>query len=174
MFDLLIRCSSIGKIMTEPKTKAEGPLSVGAKTYIRQLAAQGIFNVQFEVSSKPIEKGLEVEGESIALLNRVRGLSLQGERAVLTLNGASTSQLRAWLAEVRSGARARPVEANLTRGAEGYSGTVVVALPGEDRATVIVGANARLSGARGGGYLDGRLGDTEARGGVGATANFVG
>lgn len=57
-------------------------------------------------------------------------LSLQGERAVLTLNGASTSQLRAWLAEVRSGARARPVEANLTRGAEGYSGTVVVALPG--------------------------------------------
>ncbi len=57
-------------------------------------------------------------------------LSLQGERAVLTLNGASTSQLRGWLAEVRSGARARPVEANLTRGAEGYSGTIVVALPG--------------------------------------------
>jgi len=77
MFDLLIRCSSIGKIMTEPKTKAEGALSVGAKTYIRQLAAQGIFNVQFEVSSKPIEKGLEVEDESIALLNRVRGLNLE-------------------------------------------------------------------------------------------------
>jgi len=57
-------------------------------------------------------------------------LSLQGERAVLTLDSASTSQLRAWLAEVRSGARARPVEANLTRGAEGYSGTIVVALPG--------------------------------------------
>lgn len=57
-------------------------------------------------------------------------LSLQGERAVLTLNGASTSQLRGWLAEVRSGARARPVEANLTRGAEGYSGTLIVALPG--------------------------------------------
>ena len=38
--------------------------------------------------------------------------------------------MRGWLAEVRSGARARPVEANLTRGAEGYSGTIVVALPG--------------------------------------------
>lgn len=57
-------------------------------------------------------------------------LALQGERAVLTLQGASTSQLRDWLAEARSGARARPVEARLTRAAAGYSGTVVVALGG--------------------------------------------
>lgn len=70
------RCSSIGKLMTEPKTKAEGPLSVGAKTYIRELAAQEIFGVDFEISSKYIEKGIEVEDQSIALLNSVRGLSL--------------------------------------------------------------------------------------------------
>ena len=57
-------------------------------------------------------------------------LALQGERAVLTLQGASTSQLRDWLAEARSGARARPVEARLTRAAQGYSGTVVGALGG--------------------------------------------
>jgi general secretion pathway protein M len=57
-------------------------------------------------------------------------LVLQGERAVLTLNGASTEQLRGWLAEARSGARARPVEANLTRGPKGYSGTIVVAIGG--------------------------------------------
>ena len=57
-------------------------------------------------------------------------LALPGERAVLTLQGASTSQLRDWLAEARSGARARPVEARLTRAAQGYSGTVVVALGG--------------------------------------------
>jgi general secretion pathway protein M len=55
-------------------------------------------------------------------------LVLQGERAVLTLTGASTEQLRGWLAEARSGARARPVEANLTRGPKGYSGTIVVAI----------------------------------------------
>lgn len=72
----LFRCSSIGKLMTEPKTKSDGPLSVGAKTFIRELAAQEIFGVDFEVSSKPMEKGIEVEGESIALLNKVRGLSL--------------------------------------------------------------------------------------------------
>jgi general secretion pathway protein M len=57
-------------------------------------------------------------------------LVLQGERAVLTLTGASTEQLRGWLAEARSGARARPVEANLTRGPKGYNGTIVVAIGG--------------------------------------------
>lgn len=54
-------------------------------------------------------------------------LTLQGERAVLTVTGASGEQLRSWLAEVRSGARARPVEANLTRATQGYGGTLVVA-----------------------------------------------
>lgn len=57
-------------------------------------------------------------------------LSVQGDRAVLTLNGAGTAQLRGWLAEVRSGARARPVEATLTRSGSGYSGSIVVSIGG--------------------------------------------
>ena len=72
---LRIRCSSIGLLMTEPKLKSE-VLSVGAKTYLRRLAAEEIFGVQFEASSKEMEKGIEVEPDAIALLNRVRGLSL--------------------------------------------------------------------------------------------------
>ena len=76
MREILIRCSSLGKIMTEPKTLKEGPLSVGAKTYIRELAQQEILGVDFEFSSKETQKGIEVEDDSIALLNRVRGLSL--------------------------------------------------------------------------------------------------
>lgn len=76
MREILFRCSSIGKLMTEPKTLKEGPLSAGAKTYIRELAQQEIFGIEFEFSSKETEKGIEVEDESIALLNRVRGLSL--------------------------------------------------------------------------------------------------
>lgn len=76
MREILIRCSSLGKIMTEPRTKAEGILSVGAKTYIRELAQQEILGVDFEFFSKETQKGIEVEDESIALLNRVRGLSL--------------------------------------------------------------------------------------------------
>jgi general secretion pathway protein M len=58
-------------------------------------------------------------------------LMLQGDRAVLTLNGVGTNTLRDWLAEARSGARARPVEANLLRNAQGsYSGTLVLSLGG--------------------------------------------
>lgn len=76
MLKVKFRCSSIGRLMTEPKTKAEGPLSVGAKTYIRELASQQIFGVEFEFSSKETEKGTLVEPEGIALLNRVRGLHL--------------------------------------------------------------------------------------------------
>jgi hypothetical protein len=55
------RCSSIGMLMTKPKTKSEGPLSVGAKTYIRQLAAQEMMGIDFEVSSKAMEKGIVCE-----------------------------------------------------------------------------------------------------------------
>jgi general secretion pathway protein M len=57
-------------------------------------------------------------------------LSVQGDRAVLTVSGAGTAQLSGWLAEVRSGARARPVEATLTRSGSGYSGSIVVSIGG--------------------------------------------
>jgi hypothetical protein len=77
MRDVLFRCSSIGRLMTEPKTKAEGPLSKGAKSYIREIAAQDILGVEFAVSSKEMEKGIECEADSIALFNRVCGLSLE-------------------------------------------------------------------------------------------------
>jgi hypothetical protein len=65
--------------MTNPTAaalKAGEVLSVGAKTYVRQLAAQAIFGVEFEVYGKPMEKGNLVEPESIELLNAVRGLRL--------------------------------------------------------------------------------------------------
>jgi general secretion pathway protein M len=56
-------------------------------------------------------------------------LSLQGERAVLSLKGISGTQLGAWLAEARSGARARVVEANLMQSGPGlYDGSLTVAL----------------------------------------------
>ena len=57
-------------------------------------------------------------------------LSVQGDRATLALDGVSGAALRAWLVEVRSGARARPVEAQLSRSAKGYSGTLTRSLGG--------------------------------------------
>lgn len=57
-------------------------------------------------------------------------LVITGERAVLNLNGVGPGALRDWLAEARAGARARPLEANLSRGSAGYTGTLVVAIGG--------------------------------------------
>lgn len=75
MREIKIRCSSIAKLMTEPKLKSE-VLSVGAKTHIRELVAQELFGVDFEISDKKLEKGILVEDEAIAMVGRVRGLAL--------------------------------------------------------------------------------------------------
>ncbi len=57
-------------------------------------------------------------------------LVVTGERATLSLSGVSPEALQAWLVEVRSAARARPVEAQLQRGPSGFSGSIVLALGG--------------------------------------------
>lgn len=67
---LRIRCSSLSKIMTEPKSKSE-KLSVGAKTYIEELAKEFVYGYQKVVTSKEMEKGTLVEPHSIALINDV-------------------------------------------------------------------------------------------------------
>lgn len=53
-------------------------------------------------------------------------LTLVGDRATLTLNGIDALSLQRWLTEARSAARARPVEAQLTRSGGGYDGSLVV------------------------------------------------
>ncbi len=75
---LLFHPSSVGRLMTEPKTLKEGPLSVGAKTYVRELVAQEIFGVEFEVSSKEMDKGNQCEQASIDLFNLVTGRTETG------------------------------------------------------------------------------------------------
>ncbi|MFN8897566.1 MAG: type II secretion system protein GspM [Pseudomonadota bacterium] len=57
-------------------------------------------------------------------------LTIQGERAVLTVTNLPSPALRDWLSEVRQGARALPLEASLTRGATGLSGSLVLAIGG--------------------------------------------
>ncbi len=57
-------------------------------------------------------------------------LSVNGDRAVLSVNGVGAEPLQAWLGEVRSAARARPLEAKLQRSPNGYSGTIVLMLSG--------------------------------------------
>jgi general secretion pathway protein M len=76
-------------------------------------------------------------GQSVLALNSATErlgpaarIAMQGDRATLTLNGVSAERLRSWLAEARSGARARPIDVQLTRSPQGYAGTVIVILAG--------------------------------------------
>ena len=55
-------------------------------------------------------------------------ISVQGDRATLSVTGINGEDLRTWLIQARGGARARPVEASLTRAGDGYNGTLVVAI----------------------------------------------
>jgi general secretion pathway protein M len=55
-------------------------------------------------------------------------LAVQGDRATLSVTGINGEDLRKWLMQARGGARARPIEAALTRAGEGYNGTLVVQL----------------------------------------------
>jgi general secretion pathway protein M len=65
-------------------------------------------------------------------LGEVGKLVVAGDRATLTLTGASPQQMRDWLADARSTGRARVVEVSLTQptGSATLNGTIVVSLPG--------------------------------------------
>jgi general secretion pathway protein M len=83
-------------------------------------------------AAPPLAPGLAAQAlqGATARLGASGRLLLQGERAVLTLNGADGDAIAQWLAEARRAARARPVEARLSATDTGYSGTIVVAIGG--------------------------------------------
>lgn len=78
----------------------------------------------------PPEQAQAALKAAVEHLGAAARLNLTGDRAVVTLNGLAPEALQAWLAEVRSAARARPVEAQLTRGPQGWSGSLVLTLGG--------------------------------------------
>jgi general secretion pathway protein M len=55
-------------------------------------------------------------------------ISLQGDRATLSVTGINGEELRKWLIQARGGARARPIQADLARAGDGYNGTLVVSI----------------------------------------------
>ena len=61
---MIVRCSSLGKLMTEPRSKSE-VLSETAKSYIEDLFNELEFGYRKEFSSRYTDKGLEMEDEAI-------------------------------------------------------------------------------------------------------------
>lgn len=65
-----VRCSQIGKIMTNPRKSGE-VLSQTAKTYVQDLVLEEKYGIKKEFSSRYTDKGNEVEDLSIGLVNEV-------------------------------------------------------------------------------------------------------
>lgn len=59
-----IRCSAIGKIMTDPRSKSE-PISETTKTYCKQWLTERVYDRRIEVTSKQMDKGTTMEGVAI-------------------------------------------------------------------------------------------------------------
>jgi hypothetical protein len=70
-----IRCSAIGKIMTNPRSKGE-VLSQTTKSYIKELVLEHKYGIRKEINSRYLDKGNIVENESIELTEKVLDLDL--------------------------------------------------------------------------------------------------
>lgn len=70
------RCSSLGHIMTESRSKSD-PISETTKTHLIDVYVANKYGRQDEIQSKYIEKGLAVEEDSITLYSRVKKLYFQ-------------------------------------------------------------------------------------------------
>ena len=71
---ILFHPSSLGEIMAEPTAAAKKSgeiLSQGAKTYLNKLAREKVYGFREKISSKPMEKGILIEDQSIELYNAV-------------------------------------------------------------------------------------------------------
>lgn len=116
MQEFVVRCSSLGKLMGEPRNvdqRLRTPevdeiiakrkrsdaeiallqslknqtLSEAAKAYVRSLAREAIFGVPRVFTSKQTEKGTRVEDDSIALYNSVFFTNHEKNRERRTLDG---------------------------------------------------------------------------------------
>lgn len=131
---LLIGAALLWWLLIKPPltTLREAPARLDAlenqTAAMRQLAGEA--RDLRKVPRLDLNQSTSVVKAASARLGATARLSIQGERATLTLQGVEPEALRAWLAEVRSGGRARPVEAQLTQGTKGFTGTIVVQLGG--------------------------------------------
>jgi hypothetical protein len=68
----LFRCSALGKLMTNPRNKKDS-LSATTKRYLQEIHKEVLFGKSTEIQSKYLDKGKQVEDDSIAMYNRVTG-----------------------------------------------------------------------------------------------------
>lgn len=67
---MVVRASSISKLMTKPRSKSE-QFSETALTHLKELALEEVLGIRQELDNKYVEKGKQCEHQSIELLNSV-------------------------------------------------------------------------------------------------------
>lgn len=80
LYQLKVRCSSLHKIIGEPKSKADrdaGKLTDTAKAAVREIAKFDLFGYQAFEGNKYTQKGNELEEQAIKLSGLTRGLALK-------------------------------------------------------------------------------------------------
>ena len=70
--NILFRCSALGNLMTEPRSKTE-TISETTKTYLLDVYAYLKYGRKKDIVNKYVQKGLAVEEDSITLYSRITG-----------------------------------------------------------------------------------------------------
>lgn len=73
--DYKFRCSSLGKLMVDSRTKKD-PLSKTTMTYLQEIHKEQVFGRANEITSMYLDKGIQVESEAIDMYNRVHKTNL--------------------------------------------------------------------------------------------------
>ncbi len=112
------------------RTLREAPVELGRLDQQWQQTQLAAFEIESLRNATPVPPAQAAEALRAATerLGSKAKLVVQGDRATVTFTGVAFEDLRAWLGEARSGARARPVEAQFLKAASGYSGSISVVM----------------------------------------------
>lgn len=107
-----------------------------AKWSAQDAQLQAMLRQQTQAQSLSAQSKISTAVASQALMTAVQqsfggqaDLAVQGNSATVTLRGVSGEALAQWLATARANARSAPVQAHLTRGPNGWMGTLQMGLP---------------------------------------------
>lgn len=67
------RASSWGNLLTEPRTKGEGALSITCQKELLKIYSQEVYGRKKDITTKQMDKGIQVEDFSILLFSKVTG-----------------------------------------------------------------------------------------------------
>lgn len=95
--EILFRCSSLGYLMTKPRSKTE-TLSETTKTHLIDVFVSANYHRREELKNKFVDKGNAREEDSITLLSRVRKIMLRKNNIRLS-NKFITGELDIFLGE---------------------------------------------------------------------------